>query len=462
MKRYFALNLFLAMALLLVVGCAQATPQVIEKQVPVTQVVTQMVTQQVVQTVEVPKPAIPAGAKLTAWILQSYVEGVDAFQRSQMDDFTKLTGIPVDVTYVNPDEATVRYNAALEAPDTLPDIIQFDAVWFPLFQEAGRLADVSDVVASINKDAGGLNPALVQGVTVQGKQYAIPWMADAMGSYFRIDVFQKAGLKVPTTWQELLDDCPKINKPGSMYCWGLNIHGVGDSEESSRALVWSFGGAATDPTGKIPTMDSPETIAALNYIKTMAAQGSFPPDFATSDDSTNNTWFETGKVAFTVNSGSVGAWLATNAPDMYKNTAMTPPLANAKGDRQIAIDPMTLAITSNTKYPDQAKMLIEFMTNSKNSWAYIEATNFAHVSVYAGLVNMPVIQEDPHRLGLAQTILYSRYDSWPAPFTSAATDIYSNKVYSQMLENVMSGSMTPEQAAADAQAKIVAILAKYK
>jgi|WetSurMetagenome_2_1015567.scaffolds.fasta_scaffold23437_3 ABC-type glycerol-3-phosphate transport system substrate-binding protein len=458
MKRYFALNLFLALALLLLAACTQPAPQVIEKTV----VVTQIVPQEVVKTVEVDKPAIPAGAKLTAWILQSYVEGVDAYQRSQMDDFTKLTGIPVDVTYVNPDEASVRYNAALEAPETLPDIIQFDAVWFPLFQEAGRLVDVSDVVAAVNQDAGGINPALVQGVTVDGKQFAIPWMADAMASYFRTDVFKKAGVQVPTTWQELLDACPKVNKPGEMYCVGLNIHGFGDSEEFSRALIWSFGGAATDPTGKVATINSPETIAALNYIKTLAAQGSFPPDFATSDDGTNNQWFETGTVAFTVNSGSVGAWLAANAPDMYENTLMTVPLANEKGDRQIAIDPMTLAITTNTKYPDQAKMLIEYITNSKNSWAYIEATNYAHVSVYTGLVNMTAIQEDPHRLGLAQTMLYSRYDSWPAPFTSAATDIYSNRVLSQMLENVMTGTMTPEQAAADAQTKVEAILAKYK
>lgn len=460
MKRYFALNLFLAMALLLLAACAQPTPtpQVIEKTV----VVTQVVPQEVIKTVEVEKPAIPVGEKLTAWVMQSFVEGVDAFQGSQMDEFTKLTGIPVDVTYVNPDEASVRFNAALEAPDTLPDLIQFDGIWFPLFQQAGRLVDVSDVLANINKDAGGLNPALVQGVTVDGKQYAIPWMADAMASYFRTDVFEKAGVKVPTTWQELLDACPKVNKPGEMYCWGLNIHGFGDSEENSRALIWSFGGAATDPTGKVATIDSPETIAALNYIKTIAAQGSFPPDFATSDDSSNNQWYESGKVAFTINSGSVGAWLSTNDPTMYANTAMTIPLANAKGDRQISINPMTLAITSTSKYPEQAKRLLEFMTSAQNSWDYIEATNYAHVSCFLGMAKMPVVQEDPHRKGLAETMIYSRYASWPGPLSSAATDVYSNRVLSQMLENVMTGSMTPEQAAKDAQSKIVAILAKYK
>ena len=472
MKRYLVLTLLLALIVSPLAACAQPAPQVVEKTV----VVTQEVVKEVVTTVEVEVPvevtkevvveveknALPEGEKLNAWLMQSFVEGVDDFQLSQIEEFTKYTGIPVEVTHVNPDEAAPRFNAALEAPETLPDLMQFDGVRFPLFQEAGHLVDVSDVVARVNQEAGGLNPDLVAGVTVDGKNFAIPWMADAMASYFRKDVFEAAGSAVPTTYLELLDACPGVNKPGEMFCVGLNINGFGDPEEFARGLIWAYGGAATDPEGTKATINSPETIEALNYIKTLADQGSFPPDFATSDDYSNNAWFQAGLIAYTINSGSIGAYLAENDPEMYANTAMTIPLANEAGDRPMSINPMTLAVTTNSKYPDQAKILLEWLTSAENSWDYIEATNYAHVSCFMDMVNRPVIQEDPNRKAMAETMTYSRFASWPAPLSSAATEVYSSRVLGKMLLNVMTGDMTPEEAAADAEAKINEILARYK
>jgi multiple sugar transport system substrate-binding protein len=468
MKRFFIITLVFALSLSTLAGCAQPTPQVVE--VEKTVVVTQEVVKEVVTTVEVEKevvvevekPIIPADAKLTAWVWQSFVEGADDFLRSQVDEFTKFTGIPVEVTFINPDETYAKYSAALEAPETLPDLIVFDGVVFPQFQEAGRLVDVSDVIANITKEAGGLNQALVDGVTVDGKNYAIPWLADAMASYFRTDVFEAAGLAVPTTFSELLDACPKVNIPGEMYCVGLNINGFGDPEEFARHLLWSFGAAATDPAGKKAAINSPETIAALEYIKALADQGSFPPDFATSDDYSNNQWFQSGVIAYTINSGSISAWLANNDPELYENTLMAIPLSNDKGERLMSINPLTFAITTNTKYPELAKLLLEWMTSAENSWDYIESTNYAHVSCYNEMVTRLVIQENNNRKALAETMVYSRYASWPAPLSSAATEIYSSRVLSKMLLYVMTGEMTPEQAAADAETKINEILARYQ
>jgi len=467
MKRYFVLSLVIALSMVFSAACAQ-TPETVE--IEKTVVVTQEVIKEVVTTVEVEKevivevekPAIPEDAKIVAWMQQSFVEGVDDFHRGQVEEFTKFTGIPVEVTYINGDDAAAKFNAALEAPETLPDLIQFDGIWFPLFKEADRLVDVSDVVATLNEDAGGLNPNLVSGVTVDGKQYAVPWMADAMATFIRKDVFEQAGVPIPTTYQELLEACPKINVPGEMSCVGLNINGYGDPEEFSRALIWAFGGAATDPEGTAATINSAETIAALEYIKTLADQESYPPDFAISDDYSNNQWFQTGLIAYTINGGSIGAWLAENDPEMYANTAMTIPLAGEGGDRPMSINPMTLAITTNSKYPDLAKKLLEWMASAENSWDYIEATNYAHVSCYMDMVNRPVVQEDENRKAMAVTMTYSRYASWPAPLSSAATEIYSSRVLSKMLMNVMTGEMTPEEAAADAEAKINEIIARYQ
>ena len=58
-----------------------------------------------------------------------------------------MTGVPVEVTMINGDDMAAKYAAALEAPSTLPDILVMDSPFFPMFQEAGRLLDVSDVAS---------------------------------------------------------------------------------------------------------------------------------------------------------------------------------------------------------------------------------------------------------------------------------------------------------------------------
>ena len=467
MKRNIVLSLFVVLAFLLP-ACAPATPQtvevekVVEKEVVVTVEVEKVVEKEVVVTVEIEIPAIPPDAKLTAWFSQSYVEGMDDVHRSQVDEFTKFTGIPVEVSYINPEEFATKVNAALEAPETLPDLIQAEVFLFPLLQGAGRLVDVSDVASRLNEDEGGISPALLSGVTVEGNQYAIPWMVDPMVTYLRTDVFEAAGLEMPDTYAELAEACPQINVPGEMYCWGLNINDYADSEEATRGLIWAFGGAVTDAEGKEATINSPETIAAMEYLQNLADVESFPPDFPTSDGYSNNLWYQTGLVAHTANSGSIQAWLVENDPALAENTVLTIPLAGEDGERPMSTNVFILGVTTNTKYPELAKKLLEWITSAGNGWAYIEAANYAFVSPYVGLVNRRVIQDDPALRALAETVAMSRYNSWPAPLSSATSEMYGQAIVSKMALAVMMGEMTPEEAVADAEAKVNEIIARYQ
>jgi len=484
MKRNIVLSLFVVLAFLLPACAPPPTPQivevekqvvvekpviqtvevekVVEKEVVVTVEVEKIVEKEVVQTVEIEVPAIPPDAKLTAWFSQSYVEGMDDVHRSQVDEFTKFTGIPVEASYINPEEFATKVNAALEAPETLPDLIQVEVFLFPLLQGAGRLLDVSDVASRLNMDEGGISPALLSGVTVDGNQYGIPWMVDPMVTYLRTDIFEAAGLEVPDTYAELAEACPQINVPGEMYCWGLNINDYADSEEAARALIWAFGGTVTDAEGKEATINSPETIAAMEYLKNLAEMDSFPPDFPTSDGYSNNLWYQTGLVAHTANSGSILAWLVENDPEITENTVLTIPLAGEDGERPMSANVFVLAATTNTEYPELAKKLLEWITSAGNGWAYIEAANYGFVSPYVGLVNRRVIQDDPALRALAETTAMSRYNSWPAPLSQATSEIYGQAVVSKMALAVMMGEMTPEEAVADAEAKVNEIIARYQ
>jgi len=403
--------------------------------------------------------AVPPDAKLAVWMSQAYIEGADAFNRSQYEDWSKKTGVPVDVSYISPDQFDSKFRAALEAPETLPDIVQFDEIFFPLFYEAGKLIDISDVIADLSKSEGGISPGLIVGYTFDGKTYAVPWIVDPQLSYFRKDVFEAAGTTVPTTYDQFLEECKKVNKPPEMYCWGLNLNNNADPEAGMRALIWSLGGTVTDKTGTKATLDTPEVLKALQYVKAHNDIGSFPPDAISGDGVANNNWYETGITAFTENGGSIATWLLTNDPEAYTKTVVTTPLAGPAGAFMNS-NVWTLGITTNSKYPDLAKQALEYIAGPEATLAYLKFVQYTQVSAYAEVAKQPIIQEDPLRKTAFETVAGTRSLAWPAPLSTAATEIYSQNILSKMAIAILSGK-TPEEAAAEGQQAVQTILDRH-
>ncbi len=76
------------------------------------------------------------------------------------------------------------------------------------FVNAGMFDDVSDVWAK-----EGLKDKLksaAASMTINGKQWGVPYTYYQWGVYYRADIFAKMGLKEPKTWKELLDVCAKL------------------------------------------------------------------------------------------------------------------------------------------------------------------------------------------------------------------------------------------------------------
>jgi ABC-type glycerol-3-phosphate transport system substrate-binding protein len=108
-----------------------------------------------------------------------------------------------------------------------------------------------------------------------GKNYAMPFDNDPRQVYFNKTLIRAAGAKDP--WDDLkgqwtLDDMAEIavktTKRGAdnkATQWGLQMGYTGMSE-SNGMFVWTFGGTWADFEKMQFTLDSPESIAAHNYV----------------------------------------------------------------------------------------------------------------------------------------------------------------------------------------------------
>ena len=80
------------------------------------------------------------------------------------------------------------------------------------FVKAGQFQDVSDVW-----EANGLSDSLASAkasMTIDGKQWGVPYTYYQWGIYFNKDAYKAAGVEVPTTWADFVSNCEKFKAAG--------------------------------------------------------------------------------------------------------------------------------------------------------------------------------------------------------------------------------------------------------
>ncbi len=93
-----------------------------------------------------------------------------------------------------------------------PDVVNWYAANRMLpYVNAGLFADVSDLWAEPEFEALASTKGAM---TIDGKQWGVPYTYYQWGVYYRKDIFDELGLSEPTTWEEELANCQAILDSG--------------------------------------------------------------------------------------------------------------------------------------------------------------------------------------------------------------------------------------------------------
>ena len=167
-------------------------------------------------------------------------------------------------TYDNYEDAT---NTILReaVADKLPDVTFQGLNRQALLVEKGIAKSLEPFIAKegdISKD--GYHQAMLDLGTFNGKVYGLPFAVSLPVGYYNMDALKKAGItKLPTTWDEVVENCKKLRKAGykNPLFWGWNITG----NWFFQALMWSQG-APIVKDAKV-NFHGPEGLAALETMK---------------------------------------------------------------------------------------------------------------------------------------------------------------------------------------------------
>lgn len=210
------------------------------------------------------------------------MEGVPdtQFVKDLVPEFTKETGIEVNLEVVNYAEMHTKLVPQLVAPKGSYSAIVVDFYWVGEFVKAGWMQPLDDRIKADNIDTSVYIPALMDLVgQVDGTTYMLPFYNYAMGLTYRTDMLADAknqadfkakygiDLKVPATWDEYLKQVEFFTRDG--------MHGVVNQglRPDPIAMEWSNylfanGGEYHDANWN-PTLNNEAGVKAVEQYKTM-------------------------------------------------------------------------------------------------------------------------------------------------------------------------------------------------
>ncbi|WP_256759448.1 ABC transporter substrate-binding protein [Cohnella sp. WQ 127256] len=194
-----------------------------------------------------------------------------------------------------------------------------------------------------------------------GKQYGVPYMLSATQILYNKDIFEKNGLTVPKTWDEMIKVADKLKENkvtpfafGSKEGWVLSLmHG---------AIAPQFYGA--DFNEKFlkgeAKLNSPEFIKSIEAMNSLKPY--FPNNFEGLGMEDIRTMFATGQTGMVIDGHFEIASIQALNPDIKIGMFPVPPVdANGKASISTWVDG-SFGINKNSKNKEAAKKVLQFMT----------------------------------------------------------------------------------------------------
>ena len=166
---------------------------------------------------------------------------------------------------------------ALSSESETPDVVEIGNTQAPTFTSAGAFADVTDQLDDLGGD--DLLQGFVDGATVDGKTYAVPYYAGSKYIFYRKDLFKEAGLEVPTTMDEFVDDAVALKEANPKPANFSGFWFPGQDWRNGVAFVWDAGGdlAVEDGGEWTGALSSAESVAGLETAQELFTEASGAP-----------------------------------------------------------------------------------------------------------------------------------------------------------------------------------------
>jgi multiple sugar transport system substrate-binding protein len=180
------------------------------------------------------------------------------------------------------------------ASGTGPDLVLLTADQTLNYHSTGGLKPLDDAIGG---QSDAFYPAVLDSVTYDGSVYGYPIYQTSTTTVYNQAAFEEAGIgELPTTWDDVLAAAPALAENGVAvmdYSGSPNM----TLNLSFYPLLWQAGGSVFTDDGEDVAFDSPEGVAALQFLLDLQGLGGLPADAATKANDVETGPLGTGTAA---------------------------------------------------------------------------------------------------------------------------------------------------------------------
>jgi multiple sugar transport system substrate-binding protein len=275
------------------------------------------------------------------------------YLEKQVKEFESANpNINVDIN-VDSSNSTVflsQINNSFSAGASTPDLVESDITYTAKWAAGGYLAPVSC-------SSSAFNAAMWSTGTYNGKQYSCPFFLNVEGLWYRKDLIKTA----PTSPAQVVTDAEAAMKADPKLKEGIAFEGDQYEGEITSFMVLdkAFGGSLNN----LANIDTPQNVAALNYLHSLIYQYKIAPaDVVSYQEGQTGDDFDAGYAAFAINWPYVASGPFSNGVTA-SDIGYIPFPAASGGDPGVALGGSVLSINAKTAHIAAVNKLISFLTS---------------------------------------------------------------------------------------------------
>lgn len=362
---------------------------------------------------------------------------------SLLASFGRAHGVKCAQLYYEPEELRSTYQIAALGGSG-PDLVYGPGDQVGPFSEMGIIAPLEDL----------LPPEFLEGFSPEGlvwRRGHLYQVSDQIGNHLHL-VYNKALLpKPPQDTDEMIAVAKQLTQDTD-----------GDGRMDSYGLAWNFeepfffvpflggfGGWVMDEEAR-PTLDTPATVAAFQFMYDLKFRHRvLPPE---SDYDTADALFKEGRAAMIIN--GPWSWASYLAKGIPLGLALIPKVSETGLWPTPMVSTLGYSLNVNVKGPrrDMVLKLLQYLTSDEAQLAYARTMRT--------IPSRPKVLEDPGLASdeLIQTSALQARVGRPMPVDPELRAVWD--ALRPNYQSVLNGTKSPAQAARDAQAAAVKMIAE--
>jgi multiple sugar transport system substrate-binding protein len=286
----------------------------------------------------------------------------DAETKAVKDAATKWAGETGNTATVTPAQDLTQQLGQALAGGQPPDVFYVDAGRFADYASVGALEPYGDKISNPDDFYESLRTAF----TYDGKLYCAPKDFSTLALQINTDLWARAGLTeadVPTTWDQLTTVSQKLKAAK------ITPMVIGDTRDRIGAFMVQAGGWITSKDGKQATADTPENLAALQYVQGLLKNGyvTYPKQV---DAGWGGEGFGKAKAAMTIEGNWIKGAMQNDFPNVKYKVYPLP--AGPKGQGTLSFT-NCWGVAAKSQFKEQAIAFVEAMTKVDQQISFAKA-----------------------------------------------------------------------------------------